>query len=110
MSTTGKLLRDLVLGELGGKRIVVIEPTAQPFPDAATTAAITTFEIEARPTSVYFQRVESLGKLGSLKGGRRIRRERLEAESRWSHFTRVSKPIPEGFVELGSCVAFIVGR
>ncbi len=97
----GKLLRDLVLGELGGKRVVVIEPTAQPFPDAATTAAITTFEIEARPTSVYFQRVESLGKLGSLEGGRRIRRSRLEAESRWSHFTRVSKPIPEGFVELG---------
>ena len=76
---------------LAGKRIVVIEPTAQPFPDAATTAAITAFEIEARPTSVYFRRVESLSKLGSLKGGRRIRRERLEAEARWSHFTRVSK-------------------
>jgi len=97
----GKLLRDLVLGELGGKRIVVIEPTARPFPDAATTAAITTFEIASRPTSVFFQRVESLGKLGRLQGGRRIRRERLEAESRWSHFTRVSKPVPEGFVELG---------
>ena len=97
----GKLLRELVLGELGGKRIVVIEPTAQPFPDAATTAAITAFQIEARPTSVYFRRVESLSKLGSLKGGRRIRRERLETEARWSHFTRVSKPVPEGFLELG---------
>lgn len=97
----GKLLRELVLGELGGKRIVVIEPTARPFPDAATTAAITAFEIQARPSSVYFQRVEQLDKLGGLKGGRRIRRERLEAEGRWSHFTRVSKPVPEGFVELG---------
>lgn len=90
-----------MLRELGGKRIVVIEPTAQPFPDAATTAAITAFEIEARPSSVYFQRVESLDKLGGLKGGRRIRHERLEAEIRWSHFTRASKPVPEGFVELG---------
>lgn len=97
----GKLLRELVLRELGGKRIVVIEPTARPFPDAATTAAITAFEIQARPSSVYFQRVESLDKLGGLKGGRRIRRERLEAEIRWSHFTRASKPVPEGFVELG---------
>ena len=97
----GKLLRELLLRELGGKRIVVIEPTAQPFPDAATTAAITTFEIEARPSSVYFQRVERLDKLGGLKGGRRIRRERLEADGRWSHFTRASKPVPEGFVELG---------
>ena len=59
---SGKLQRELVLHELGGRRIVVIEPTAQPFPDAATTAAITAFEIAARPTSVYLQRVESLGR------------------------------------------------
>lgn len=97
----GKLLRELVLGELGGKRVVVIEPTAQPFPDAATTAAITAFVIGARPSSVYFQRAKNLQELGSLSGGRRVRRERLEAENRWSHFTRVSKPAPEGYVELG---------
>ncbi|MFW6012271.1 MAG: N-6 DNA methylase [bacterium] len=97
----GKLLRHLVLGELGGKRIVVIEPTAQPFPDAATTAAITAFEVGARPSSVYFQRAKNLRELGTLTGGRRVRRERLEAENRWSHFTRVSKPVPDGYVELG---------
>ena len=32
----GSLVRELFLGDLGGKRIVVIEPTAVPFPDAAT--------------------------------------------------------------------------
>ena len=97
----GKLLRELVLQELGGKRIVVIEPDAQPFADAATTAAITGFEVGCQPTSIYFQRVGNLQKLGALKGGRRIRRERLETESRWSHFTRASKPVPEGHMELG---------
>ena len=45
----GSLVRELFMGELGGKRIVVIEPTAVPFPDAASTAAITYFQIGARP-------------------------------------------------------------
>src|SRR5262249_28097179 len=48
----GRLLRQLFLGQLGGKAIALIEPTAQPFPDAATTATITCFEIGARPKSV----------------------------------------------------------
>ena len=45
----GSLVRSLVVGELGGHSITVIEPTAQPFPDAATTAAITTFEVTPNP-------------------------------------------------------------
>jgi len=48
----GKLVRDLFLGELGGQGITVIEPTAQPFDDAATTAAIAVFEFGSRPTSI----------------------------------------------------------
>jgi len=45
----GSLVRELFVGELGGKRIVVIEPTAVPFPDAASTAAIAYFQIGAKP-------------------------------------------------------------
>lgn len=97
----GALVRSLVLGSLGGKSITVIDPTAQPFPDAATTAAITTFEIGAKPTSVYFRRVEKLDQLGELGRGRKVHRDRLGAESRWSHLTRTAEKPPEGFVELG---------
>lgn len=97
----GALVRALMLGPLGGKSITVIDPTAQPFPDAAATAAIATFEIGAKPKSVYFKRVDSLSDLGDLGKGRRVHRDRLEAEGRWSHLTRTSEKPPEGYVELG---------
>lgn len=97
----GALVRALALGELGGRSITVVEPTAQQFPDAATTAAITTFEIASRPTSVFFRRVDSLQNLDSLNKGRRIHRDRLTAEARWSYLTRVADKPPEGYVELG---------
>ena len=97
----GYLVRSLIVGELGGKSITVVEPTAQPFPDAATTAAITTFEIGAKPAAINFKRVESLAKLGDLSKGRKVGRDRLIAEARWSHLTLESNPVPEGYVELG---------
>ncbi|WP_148317925.1 Eco57I restriction-modification methylase domain-containing protein [Achromobacter xylosoxidans] len=97
----GALVRALVLGNLGGKSITVVDPTAQPFPDAATTAAITTFEIGAKPASVYFRRVDKLDQLGELGKGRKVHRDRLSTEARWSHLTRATEKPPEGFVELG---------
>jgi hypothetical protein len=97
----GSLIRSLVLNGLGGQGITVIDPKAQPFPDAATTAAITTFEIGAQPTSVFFRRIEDLKNLDGLNKGRKIRRERLALESRWSHLLHATEKPPEGFVELG---------
>ncbi len=97
----GSLVRDLFLAELGGRRIVVIEPSAMPFPDAATTAAITFFQIGAQPKSIKLKRVESLDELEKSNGNRTVRRERLAAERRWSHLTRIGRKGPEGFVELG---------
>jgi methylase of polypeptide subunit release factors len=97
----GKLLRDLFLGPLGGLGIVVIEPTALPFPDAATTAAVTSFRIGAKPASVFLKRVDKLDALAKPNGGRMIRRERLQAEARWSHLTYPGQKVPEGYVELG---------
>lgn len=97
----GSLVRSLVLNQLGGQGITVIEPTAQPFPDAATTAAITTFEIASKPTSVFFRRIDSLRNLDGLNKGRRVHRDRLAAEPRWSFLTRASEKPPEGYVELG---------
>lgn len=97
----GSLVRSLILKQLGGQSITVIEPTAQPFPDAAATAAITTFEIASKPTSIYFRRIESLRELDGLSGGRRVHRDRLSAQTRWSYLTRGAEQTPEGYVELG---------
>lgn len=97
----GALVRSLVLDQLGGESITVIEPTAQPFPDAATTAAITTFQIGAKPKSVFFRRVDSLTDLAPLGEGRKVHRDRLAAEARWSFLTHETPKAPAGYVELG---------
>jgi adenine-specific DNA-methyltransferase len=96
----GRLMRQLFLDRLGGTGVIVVEPKAAPFPDAAATAAITSFEIEARPPTVRFSRVEALSELGEGKGSS-IRRECLEKETRWSHLGRVKVNSPAGRVELG---------
>jgi adenine-specific DNA-methyltransferase len=98
----GRLLRQLFLGELGGKTIALIEPTAQPFPDAATTATIVCFEFGAKPRSIRLKRVHDLHSLGKVDdGGRVLPRERLEAAARWSPLTRIQRKPPKGFIELG---------
>jgi hypothetical protein len=94
-------VRSLILDRLGGQSVIVIEPTAQPFPDAATTAAITTFEIGSKATSIFFRRVDSLKNLDGLTKGRKVHRDRLSIETRWSYLTRASEKAPEGYVELG---------
>src|SRR5271156_1392283 len=80
----GKLLRDLFLDQLGGQGIVMIEPAAAPFPDAASTAAITFFKVGTKPASVRLRRIKCLKDLSDLGGGRLVRRERLQSERRWS--------------------------
>lgn len=99
----GRVLRDLFVGPLGGRSITIIEPTAQPFPDAAATAAIACFDIGSTSKSVRLKRVAALPDLKrrGLGTGRIVRRERLEAAHRWSPLTRGVKQEREGFVELG---------
>lgn len=97
----GRLIRELFLGPLGGLSLNVIEPTANPFPDAATTGAVTCFEVGAQPRTIRLRRVATLKELGALEGGRQVRRERLENANRWTPLTRLARKVPEGFVELG---------
>ncbi|HSG41286.1 MAG TPA: class I SAM-dependent methyltransferase [Thermoanaerobaculia bacterium] len=97
----GRLIRDLFLDRLGGQSVLVVEPAAEPFPDAATTAAITTFRIEAKPKKIRFRRIAALSELANPDQGRNVRRERLEAEPRWSHLSRGEGGMPEDHVELG---------
>ncbi len=97
----GSLVRQLLLGPLGGTAIHLIEPTALPFADADTTAAISCFAIGAKPAAIRFRRVASMDSLGSLDAGPRVPREQLEAARRWTPLTRAPRKEPAGFVELG---------
>lgn len=97
----GRLVRDLFLDRLGGTSLHLIEPKAEPFPDAATTGVITTFRVGARPRSVRFRRVSTLAELESPGKEARIPRERLKAEERWSCLSRPASSLPSGFIELG---------
>lgn len=97
----GRLIRELLLGRLGGRSLHIIEPKAAPFPNAATTAAITCFEIGSEPTSVRFRQAAAGDQLGSLEGGRSVRRERLQVSNRWTPFLRNPRKPPKGFIELG---------
>src|SRR5207237_2351649 len=97
----GRLVRELLLDGLGGTAIHVLEPTLEPFPDTATTGAITCFAMGARPKSLRLRRVGRVQALGRLEGGRRVTRARLVGGERWSPLTRAAPRLPHGFVELG---------
>ncbi|MGH2500286.1 MAG: Eco57I restriction-modification methylase domain-containing protein [Candidatus Limnocylindria bacterium] len=97
----GEVVRRMLLNGLGGMAIHVVDPTAQAFPDAQTTAAITCFRVGMKAKSIRMQRVTALDELGALDGGRPIRRERLDAAGRWTPLARSTRRIPEGYVELG---------
>jgi hypothetical protein len=57
--------------------------------------------VNGTPPSARFARINKLDDLDHLSGGRRVSRERLIAEPRWSHFTRKPRDIQSGYVELG---------
>lgn len=97
----GSLVRELLLDGLGGESLHVIDPKVEPFDDATTTGAITTFQIGASPTSMRVRKVDEVEDLGDLGGGRVVGRERLAETTRWSVLTRVTPKVPEGYVELG---------
>jgi len=97
----GKLVRDLFLSGLGGQSIHLIEPTAMPFADAATTAVITCFKAGSTTKSIAVRTVAHSDSLGMLEGGRPVRRERFEAARRWTPLMRAPRKVPEGYIELG---------
>lgn len=97
----GKLIRDLLLGELGGVSLHVLDPTSMPFSDANVTGTITCFRVGDAPTSIRIQQVKKPSELGSLNKGRLVSRHRLQESNRWSTLTRVTPKLSDGFVELG---------
>lgn len=98
----GSIVRQLLLGRLGGEAVHVVEPQAMPFEGTATTAVVVNFHLGEQPHSVRFRPVASLGDLGDLgTTGEPVARERLVEASRWSPFVRTRHQVPEGYIELG---------
>lgn len=100
----GRLVRELFLGRLGGQDVLVLDAAVRAFPDAATTAAITTFVVGDRPASVRLHRVEALPALaepGVLGSGHPIHRQRLESAPRWTPLLLAPRETRDGYLELG---------
>jgi SAM-dependent methyltransferase len=84
----GALIRQLLMGGLGLESLHVLEPTAVPFAEVMTTAAIACFRTGARPERVRLETVANLHALDDLEGGRALRREELEVSHRWTGLLR----------------------
>jgi SAM-dependent methyltransferase len=97
----GRIVRELLLHNLGGEALYVIAPESLPFGDTATTATIACFRPGTTPSKVRIRSVPTAKELPRLEGGTAIARDRLVTTGRWTHFVRASKPMPEGYVELG---------
>ena len=97
----GGLVRELLLGPLGGEAIHVLEPTAVPFEDAAVTAAITCFAAARPPRAMRLRRVGAVSDLGALEGGRPVPADLLQESRRWTPLTRAPRAIPSDYIELG---------
>jgi hypothetical protein len=97
----GRLVRELFIENLGGRDLLVLEPTARTFADAMTTAAVTTFVVGSASPTVRVSRADGVEGAGALGTGHPIHRERFAQADRWSHLTRAARQVPGDFVELG---------
>jgi hypothetical protein len=98
----GSALRRLLLDELGGVALHVLEPTVEAFPGTATTAAIACFRVGETVRPVRVRAVSELAGLNGLTKGTAIARARLREQPRWSVIIRPSAPSEEGVIELGA--------
>lgn len=97
----GSALRQLLLDELGGIALHVLEPTVEAFPGTATTAAITCFRVGEAIEPVRVRSVAKLSLLNGLTKGTDVARTHLQAEPRWSIIVRPSGLKVAGNMELG---------
>ncbi|MFO1227042.1 Eco57I restriction-modification methylase domain-containing protein [Roseateles sp.] len=97
----GAALRRLLVEELGGVALHVLEPTVEAFPGTATTGAITCFRMGETDSPIRVRSVGGLAVLNGLSGGTGVARDELLATSRWSSVIRPSASASAGSIELG---------
>ena len=97
----GQLARELIAGPMGGLSVHVLDARSQAFADAATTAAVTAFEVGDSQRGVRVRKIRRTEDLRGLQGGRRFSRERLRTTRRWSSLLEPKVTVPREFVPLG---------
>lgn len=97
----GDALRRLLLDELGGLALHVLEPAVEAFPGTATTAAIICFRVGESRLPMRVRPVAALADLNGLSEGVEVAREKLRAERRWSVIVRPSSARQDGEIDLG---------
>lgn len=97
----GSALRKLLVQQLGGVALHVLEPTVEAFPGTATTAAIACFRIGELSAPVQVRSVQSLADLNGLTQGAPIPRARLQDAPRWSVIVRPTTTGAAEGIELG---------
>ncbi len=97
----GALMRQLLLGDLGGKALHVVAPAAMPFAETATTAVISCFEVGSESSGLALRAVEELDELRPLVPGKEVARKTLASAGRWSPFLKPANPAPANHIELG---------
>ena len=88
----GRLVRELLLGALGGQAIHLIEPATAVFADAAATSVIACFRPGTTPEAIRMRRVAGPAELGALAGGTPVAAAVLRAAPRWGPLLRAASP------------------
>ena len=91
----GRLVRELLLGALGGQGVHLIEPAVPVFADAAATSVIACFRPGTTPAAIRMRRVAAPAELGALAGGTPVPAGVLRAASRWGPLLRAGGPGPD---------------
>lgn len=97
----GSVLREMLADGMGGVALHLIDPKAQPFPDAMATGAITCFRVGNRPQDFTMRMVSSLAELGALSSGESFSWEQVTSAPRWSPLIRSSTKKDGDLIELG---------
>jgi SAM-dependent methyltransferase len=88
----GRLIRELLLGVLGGQAIHLVEPAVPVFTDVAATSVITCFRPGAAPGAIRMRRVAAPERLGALAGGTPVPIAVLRTAPRWGPLLRADPP------------------
>ena len=97
----GSVLRHALADGLGGLALHLLSPTAAPFPDALTSAAITCWEAGHHGSSVAVRTIEGPDQLDGLRSRRSVPWTTLRRAHRWSTIIRPCDPRRGGAIELG---------